>query len=180
MPPLRAGPRTGTFPAPEARSRAPSSSVTPEARLGSALRVKFASCVRWAVTRLRAPAAPCRSSCRRGAPRLRGETRRLRCVWRAARHPYLFCLCPFLFYFNSFVEVRKLPRKVTAISVEDGDGDGAGVQRAGGALPDCHWRHEGKAGRRLSHLLCDCQPHPAAQKRRFSGGPAGGVTSLIC
>ena len=28
-------------------------------------------------------------------------------------------------------------------TAEDGVGDGEGVQRAGGAFPDCHRRHEG-------------------------------------
>lgn len=32
---------------------------------------------------------------------------------------------------------------ISVQSAEDGDGDGEGVQRAGGAFPDCDWRHEG-------------------------------------
>lgn len=32
---------------------------------------------------------------------------------------------------------------ISVHTAEDGDSDGEGVQRAGGAFPDCHWRHEG-------------------------------------
>lgn len=53
--------------------------------------------------------------------------------------------------------LKKLRVSVFVISVhtaEDGDDDGEGVQRAGGAFPDCHWRHEGNAKKtRLFHLI---------------------------
>lgn len=47
---------------------------------------------------------------------------------------------------------------ISVHTAEDGDSDGEGVQRAGGAFPDCHRRHEGnmKDHLLLCHLICDC------------------------
>lgn len=48
-------------------------------------------------------------------------------------------------------------------TAEDGDGDGEGVQRAGGAFPDRHWRHEGKTKKKKGFIAspdCWIQPPP--------------------